>query len=283
MSAPAAPRSRIVVALDPDVPSDLPLDIAEQLWSDAATELIGLFVEDVRLFEHAGSRLAREVVFSGGARTLDAAALGRQLRDRAAEARRRFETRATGLGVRHAFQILRGDLVAELLREAAGADVLVVGVAAGAAAARAWWRAALERLVQARLPAVLFAREGWLTGRGIVVVVEPPDVTTAALHAALRLARRSDSPLTLLVTAASTAERESTVARAAELASDAGVTLHTVLSSSGPTLGTILRVAQGARLLVLPQRDLADNAPFMTSLVVQLRVPLLVVGTHDRT
>jgi hypothetical protein len=279
---PAPPRSRIVVAVDPDAPSDLPLDMAQQLWSDAATELIGLFVEDARLFEHAGSRLAREVVFSGGERSLDAAALARQLRARAAEARRRFETHATDLGLRHAFQILRGDLVGELVREAAGAEALVVGVAAGAAASRAWWSVALERLAQAPLPAVLFPREGWLTGRGIVAVLERQDAATA-LEAALRFARRSRSPLTLLLTAAAASERETLAAAATELAAGAGVSLHAILSAAEPTLATILRVAQGARLLVLPQHETPADSTFMTTLVAQMRVPLLVVGARERT
>jgi hypothetical protein len=112
---------------------------------------------------------------------------------------------------------------------------------------------------------------------------ERTDAGSLRIEAALRFARRSRSPLTLLLTAAAASERETLAAAATELAAGAGVSLHAILSAAEPTLATILRVAQGARLLVLPQHETPADSTFMTTLVAQMRVPLLVVGARERT
>jgi hypothetical protein len=281
MRAQPRERSRIVVAVDADDTADLPLDIARHLLRDAATELVGLFVEDRRLFEHAASALAREIGFSGHTRALESATLERQLRARAAEARRRFETRAAELKLPHDFQVVRGDVVAELVREATSAEALVVGLAAHTAPTRAWWARALRELAQAPLPAVLFAREGWQTGKGIVTVVERLADLAASLDTGLRLARRSRSPLTLLLAARAAAERRAAADAAAALAATAGVELRALLTATELTLDTVLRAAHGARLVVLPHGDEPRMADFVTTLVSRTDVPLLVVARRE--
>jgi hypothetical protein len=281
VSAANQARSRIVVAVDADDTSDLPLDIARHLLRDAAAELVGLFVEDRRLFEHAASALAREIAFSGHARALESGTLERQLRARSAEARRRFEARATELKLPHDFRVLRGDVVAELVREGIGADALIVGLAASMAPTRAWWAQALRQLAQAPLPAVLFAREGWQTGKGIVAVVERLADTAASLEAGLKLAQRSRSPLTLLLAAPIAAERRAVADASTALAAAAGVELQAFLTAAELTLETILHAARGARLVVLPQRAEPGAADFITTLVARTEIPLLVVGRRD--
>lgn len=279
MSRPA-PRARIVVALDGDTLSELPLGIVRQLAHDAAPDLLGLFVEDSRLLAHAESRLAREIVFAGRERALDTTALARHLRGRAAEARRRFEALARDLGATHGFEVRRGDVVGELVRAAAGAAALVIGVGTGAGAAEAWWRDTLERIAEAPVPAVLFARTGWSTGRDIVTVVERGDTTAAALRAAVALAATSRSPLSLLIDAAAAAERDALAALATELAAAAGVELRSLLRAPALTATTILRAAQGARLVVLAQRA-ASGARLPAALVTRLRAPLLLVDSTE--
>lgn len=270
------PRPRIVVAMDPGAPSDLPIDIVEQLWLDPTPELVGLFVEDARLLAHAASGIAREVVFAGGARLLESSALARHLRARATEVRLRFEARARALGLEHAFEVRRGDVVGQVLESAAGAAALVVGVGA-AAAARAWWSEALVRLAEAPLPALLFAREGWSTGHGIVALVERADATASALHAGIALAARSRSPLSVLVAATDTAERAALAAFATRLAGGAGVELRGLLPSA-LTAGSITGIAEGARLLVLAGHHVPRGPQLMTTLIANLRVPVLLVA-----
>jgi hypothetical protein len=268
---------RIVVAIDPDTPSDLPLEFVQQLLQDAATEILGLFVEDTRLLAHAQTRRAREIVFGGGERVLDAEALARQLRARAAAAQQAFEVRARNLGLRHGFAIRRGDIAGELLSAAADAEALVVGVAAKAGAPRAWSAAVLARLANATLPALLFAREGWRTGRGIVAATDLTEAGTAALNAAVRLAARSRSPLTLLVAAAEHHAREALAQHALALARQRHVELVCRLPTTSTTPESLLRIASGARLVVLPRDELGRNSTALARLVVDLGTSLLVV------
>ena len=266
--------TRIVVAIDPDAPSDLPLDIVEQLFADAATELLGLFVEDTRLLAHAQSRSAREIVFGGGERALDAEALARQLRARATAARRTFEARARDLGLRHGFSIRRGDIAGELLSAATDARALIVGMAG---APRAWSASVLARLAGAELPAVLFAREGWHTGRGIVAATDRTAAGTAALRTAVRLAARCRSPLTLLIAATEHRAREELEKRALALARQAHVELLCTLPTTSTTPDWLLRIASGARLVVLPRDERGRNSTALARFVIELGPSLLVV------
>lgn len=275
----AEPRPRVVVAVDADA-SDLPLEIARHLLAGTSTELVGLFVEDRRLFEHAAAALAREVAYTGRARVLERPRLERQLRARAAEARRQFEASAARLGLAHDFQVLRGDVVAELVREAADAEALIVGFTAGAAATSAWWARTLRNLLEASVPALLIAREGWLTGRGVVTVCAKFG-GAHALEAAVRLARRSGSPLTVLLSADTEAERRALAESLQAHLSAADVELRGLLPLADVTPETILRAARGARLLVLTH-DAPGDANLVAELATATRLSLLLVknGPH---
>jgi hypothetical protein len=272
LSARADTRPRILVAVDADT-SDLPLEIARYLPRDAATELVGLFVEDRWLLEHATAGLAREIAYTGRARALERFRLEGQLRHRAAEARRRFEARAAHLALAHDFQVLRGDIVAELVREAANAEALVVSFAA--AAASTWWARTLWDLLAAPVPALLVAREGWLTGRGVVTAFAKR-VDPRALDAGVRLARRSRSPLTVVLAADTEAERrELTESLQTQLAAD--IELSGVLPVAELSPATILHAARGARLLVLAHGRDAGDTELASELVAHTRLPLLLV------
>jgi hypothetical protein len=272
--AHSEPRGRIVVAVDADA-SDLPLEIARHLLRET-TELVGLFVEDRRLFEHAAAALAREVCYSGRARALEKPKLEAHLRARVAEARRRFEASAARHAVTHAFQVLRGDVVAELVREAADAEALVVGFTAGAAAASAWWAWALRDLLAAPVPALLVAREAWLTGSDVVAVFSKR-VDARALDAAVRLARRTRSPLTVLLAADTEHERRLLSESVQTQLSAAGVEVRGVLTVTGITHEAILRVARSARLVVLAHDRMPGETQLVTGLAAQTRLALLLV------
>jgi hypothetical protein len=277
MSAHAEPRPRIVVAVDGST-SDLPLELARHFFRDATTRLVGLFVEDRRLFEHAAAALAREVSYSGRARALEKPRIEGYLRARAAEARRRFEASAERFALAHDFQVLRGDIVAELVREAAGAEALVVGFTEGPVAASAWWARTLRDLLEAPVPALLVAREGWLTGRGVVTVFAKR-VHAPALDAAVRLARRSGSPLTVLLSAATETERRVLAESLQAQLSTADIELLGVVPLAAVTHETILRAARGARLLVLTHDEPGD-ADLVAELATATRPSLLLVRSN---
>ena len=240
-----------------------------------------MFVEDARLLAHASSRLAREVVFGGGERALELPALERQIRAQAAEQRQRFESAAARLGLRHAFHIARGERLAELVREAADAEALVVTLAAHAAASRGWPASALRQIARAPLRSVLFAREGWATGNRVVALLARPEHGAASLRAAIRFARASRSPLTVLVHGAA-AERAAEVRQS--LAAALGPTgrgTSLVLATGDLTVATLRGVSQDARLVVLPAAHTTSEEAFIDAALDTLRVSLLLVREEE--
>jgi len=269
-SAPAS-AARIVVALDAPSLDDLAIEIAREVASAPTFELLGLFVEDQWLLEHAKSPLAREIVMSGLERPLEASRLERQLRAQATQARSRFEAAAIQAGVRHGFQIARGDLVDELLRAAANAEAIVVALT------RSERRrgASLGALARVGLHALLFARESWLTGRGILAVVEASGGARESLRVAARLAERTRSPLRLLPTTEAHAD-ESALAQIEELRGR-GLAVQLLPPSRRLTPETIARSALDARLLIVPSGSAERDADLVEQLLENTRAALLLI------
>jgi len=271
-------KPRVVVALDPSA-RDLPaLDIVRCMIKEALPELIGLFIEDIRLLEHAHSRLAREVMHSGVERPLDLAALSRQLRAQSARVRRRFESAASELGLPCTFQIARGEVFAELTSRAAQAEALVVTFATQSTGLRAEWLAAVRQLSSQPVRSLLFAREGWTTGTSILAVIDESTNAESLLGVAVPLAKQSHSPLTLLLVGSSS-QREQLQKRARGI-----LEAETALSSSMTTTSelnaaVITSVVQRehARLLIMPWHGRGDDVDLATRLLDDIRSAVLLV------
>jgi hypothetical protein len=171
MSARRAAASRLLIALGPGGETALELAAHLLLALGAPAELHGLLVEDPRVAAHAGSRLAREIVLSGLERRLEPAGLERQLSAQAALLRRRFESAAAKLGSRHDFRVVRGELLTEVMRAAERADALIVDAAGTRFAPSAWSPMDLYRVAHAPLRMLLLMREGWASGREVLLVL----------------------------------------------------------------------------------------------------------------
>jgi hypothetical protein len=264
------PVSRVVVALDPAGGAEFALDIAAFV-SGGTFEIVGLFVEDIRLLEHARSPLAREIVLSGRDRSLNCESLERQIRARAAAVRTRFEDAAAKLGLRHVFQVARGDVLAEVARGAAGADVLVVSLGAETGRPASWWGTPLEQLVREPFPALLFARERWPAG-GILVAIERPERALAALKIAARLAKRSRAPLSILAAGAALAELD-----IAAIVRTEGIEAPVLVRAEPIAAETIARAARGSRLVLLPSRDTVSDEALIGALLAKVHAPLMLI------
>ena len=263
MNADAPRKPLVVVALGAAEREDFAIELARAIARSEAPELLGLYVENDELLAVAGSRRAREILLTGGERALDRARLERQLRQRAARTRIRFEAITARLGLSHRFEIARGDLYSESIKRAAAAEALVVSLAhvLGSGVSLA---SLLHQLVAARLPRVLLARQGWLTGRTVAVVID--DLTTAAeaaLTTAARIAAASRSPMAVLVLVSSTPDagrlKHEIVARLERLAAGPS---H-VIELASADVGGIVHATRAcrARLLVMPSpADEADSA-----------------------
>jgi hypothetical protein len=270
MSPTPVSVARIVLALDAPSVDDLAIEIARELASVPTFELLGLFVEDQWLLEHAKSPLAREIAMSGLDRPLEAGRLERQLRAQATQARGLFEAAAARAGVRHGFQVARGELGDVLLQAAANAEAIVVALT------RSERRrgASLGVLARAGLRALLFARESWL-GRNVLAVVEARGESREPLRVAARLAELTRSPLHLLPTAEARAD-ESVLAQIDELRAR-GLALQLLPPSARLTADAIARSARDARLLILPSHGAQEEQSLIEQLLDKTRAALLLI------
>ncbi|MBN1236993.1 MAG: hypothetical protein JXB36_00755 [Gammaproteobacteria bacterium] len=290
-SAPAA--GRVLVALTAATGVSESLDLCLHLLEQTPAELLGLRVEDASLLAHARSGLAREVALSGLERPLDPVRLDRQLRAQTAALRSAFERDAARLGLGHVFEVVRGDPLAELKRAALTADALLLDAAARARYRRGEWpEAALRELAATPLRRIAFAGEGWRLRTEIVVIAEQAPLagpTGAALSAALGVARRTRSPLRVLLLAADDATAGSPPAEAARhgaarlpgdierAAREARVRLEALtILPAGRGEAIAFAHARRARLTVLTPRQAAQTA-LVAELMLRGRGAVLVV------
>jgi hypothetical protein len=269
MTTSAATKPLVVIALDASEREDYAIELAGILAQTDAPELLGLFVENTRLLEHAGSRWAREILLTGSERALERGALERELRSQATSVRARFEAVSARLGLRHRFEVARGETCAEPIKRAASAEALVVSLAqafgSGLSAGDF-----LRQLVAAPVPRVLLARQGWLTGRTITVLVN--GVTPAAdlaLDAAARIAGQSGSPLIVLIPATDDDVRTAIVQRVTQALQSRDIGETRLLQLSGAAMTGVAQAALAcrARLLVMPSpADPEDSAALDTLL-----------------
>ncbi len=145
---------RVVVALDAGDGRDFALELARHVSESVSPELLGLFIENVRLLDYARSRLAREITRTGLERPLSRELLERRIRSQSAQAKLHFEQAATRLGLSCSFRVTRGEMAAELLAEAAEAEALVLSFAERQAPPEPWLVAAVGRVIEAGRAAV---------------------------------------------------------------------------------------------------------------------------------
>lgn len=274
------PRRRVVIALDPIAPEAAALDLAilQDMLREGIEELVGMFMEDTRLLAHARSRLATEVVLTGAARPLDARSLERQLRAKAAEARRRFESTALQLGLPHAFRVTRGEPLTELSSVAAAARALVIAVAGEAAGARTWAGAALHELARLDVPALLFAREGWQRGRSVVAVIEDPAQVAGTLANARRLARAAGVPLKVyLGGAALTRRQELSDVLTSQADETAAVSVQSLPAQADPSAAVRALLADQPRMVVLAAPAGDVNVDLLKELLRRTSAAVLVL------
>ena len=143
-------NQRILVAFDASTHSHAALETALQLAIKLEAELIGLFVEDINLFHLTGLPCAIELRFPFAKEAQpDAARLARELKIRAQQTQALLADLAEQAQVRWSFQVVRGNLTAELLAAATEADWLLLG-----SSSFARQKEALQKLLKQANPGV---------------------------------------------------------------------------------------------------------------------------------
>lgn len=276
MNAQTPASSLIVVALDVTEREDYAIELARRLVPADTPELLGLFVESAELLEHANSRLAREVLLTGAVRAFDRVALERQLRAEAVRARARFEAASARLGLRHRFEVARGDVFGEPIKRASAAGALILNVARalrGGGLAQDF----LQKIAAAELPLVLLARAGRRIGDGIVTLINDIDEADTLLGTAARLSS-GRVPIAVLVRAPDAADREQVEARAADALRDRGVAGDRVIAVADSTAGIVFAAsACRPRLLVMALPTAAPQSELIEAVLRRIPSELLLV------
>jgi len=270
-SSPPPSFARVVVALDTRSFGELALQVAREVARSPVFEILGLFVEDSNLLEHASAPLAREIALSGRIRPLEAGRLQRTLAAQATLARGIFEEAATRAGLRHAFRVARGSLVDELLRAAADAEALIVALRRRDRARAA----TLAALARAQLRALLFARDDEQAGEGILAVIDEGGAQTEPLRVAARLAQRVNAPLRVL-RAAGSHDEPAMHAQIAAMRSS-GIALELLPPAADLTAETIARHARDASLSILLSRGAPHDEPLIEHLLAKTNAALLLI------
>jgi hypothetical protein len=267
------PASRIIFGLDPAARTAMALDMLRCVLPENASELFSVFIEDMDLLEHARSRLAREVSLSGAAGPLDSTALSRQMRAQSARARRELDSAAATLGIQHTFKFAPGNTLVELATQAGEADTLVVTMSE-TLGVRPAWKAALQKLLLARLRMLMFAREGWQRERNVAVVVDDPAGARLSMSVARKLCEASRSQLTLLVSRTRGEERAAEKSPAA-----ASITRgeETVLDMPPGAIVSAVRHSR-ARAVIVPWHHAEEELALVETLLTETQSAVLLVG-----
>ncbi|NIR30452.1 MAG: universal stress protein [Gammaproteobacteria bacterium] len=249
---------RIAVALSSER-SDAPvLETIAQLASEMAAEITGVFVEDVDLLRLAQLPFAREVsLLTSAERPLESAELERQLRVQAAAVQRALASSAERAGVSWTFSVRRGPFATQLLEATLDVDLTVLG-------------ASRRELPHGELHAR--TRIAWQSAAArnpVVIVYDGSDASARALKIAVRLARGSARPLTVLLAVRRVEEVEAVRARAQAFLGGEPALYRRI---PGSELHDVLRAARGesAGILVLG----AGEALLAPEIIKQLREEL---------
>lgn len=183
---------RIWVALDESPRSAAALTAAAALAEELDAELAGLFVEDVNLLHLFGLPFAREFsVLTGTMRPLSPGDVERAWRREAASLQRLLAEAAARQRLRWSFRVARGRMSAEVGTLAQSFDLVVLGKQTGrsvVAVARTTTRATESRAQPHTGP--------------VLVLFQAMPASASSLALGVKLARRNDAELVVLVSAA---------------------------------------------------------------------------------
>lgn len=274
--------ARILVALDHSDDSRATLAEAAALAARLHAEIVGLFIEDSKIFAAAKLPFVRQISLTGQAAPLDTGALERSFRAQVQAARQLLAAIAERHHLSWSFQVARGRASVEILNQAQAADLVIVGKTAPAVTRQGRIGATALAVATALRGAVLFSepRAAHVLGYGgpILAVYDAQPLADRVLSIAAHLAVAGGQPLVVVVPGPPEARLPLRQRAETRLSGVAAVHFIGVESQGVAALEDVL-AREGGGLIVIGERAPLLAGAALADLLGQLRAPLLVVGS----
>ncbi|MBM3502929.1 MAG: hypothetical protein FJX65_03555 [Alphaproteobacteria bacterium] len=274
---------RVLVALDASTESHAALAAAANLAARLHVQLVGLFIEDAKLFDIAQLSMVRQVSFTGEPSPApDVESIERSLRAQAGVMRRTLETVAQSHHLSWSFQTARGRASAEILASASHSDLVILGKTTPSVTRRGSLGATARVVAERPRGAILFSdpRLQRVLGEGgaIVVVFDGSANAPRALALAADLAQAGSGELIILTPAKDEHDAQ-------RLHDEAGASLsgrplrvyHRICTGAGCTALVNATLSHQGNLLVIGAGSPVLGAESLADLLERLHSPVLVV------
>lgn len=191
---------RILVALDASPLSDAALQEAAALAAPLEAELAGIFVLDTELLRLSALPTARETgLTSAQHRPLNPESMARALKLQAEKARRSLEAAARRHRLQASFQLIQGNVLAEILRAAKETDLLAMGVVGQMNLTRQRLGSTVRGVTTQASCSVLLLGAGTRPGHNVVALYCGSANAKRVLALASQLASRREAELVVLI------------------------------------------------------------------------------------
>ncbi len=282
-ATPPTSFRRILVALDSSTASDTTLETAAGIAAATASELIGLFVEDLDLLRLAEMPFAREVQLAKAmSRALEPAQLLLDLRAQAAVARAAMAKQATLHRVSWSFQVTQGRSEDAILLAAGAGDIIALARGFGPLA-RFGRFSHQVRLIAARAPVpVLLAGKTSPERQGTTILpYDASEIVGRSLRLAAELALARGEPLEIMLLGAAALAMEDLGERLRRETGRQEVPELRIWTPRDRS-AALRRLCEADRgLLVLPASSPNFEAAQIERILDQARVPIILQAQED--
>ena len=269
-------HARVVVWLDPTAPQENSLPVLASLG--AAAEILGLFVEDINLLELSRLPVAREITFEGpGAKLIEPRNIERQFRAHGNRMQNLFETAVKNIGASHSFQVIRGELCAELLKVSTDCDMLVLSHSRRHFGPRLTIRTRLGEILESGPPTLVFVQEQWRTGQRVATLFDGSEQSLTALRIAVSIASSENLDLSVWLPDLADVERQQLEVRAREVI-NGSLTRYSLRALRAQNVDALVNAAsaENIRALVLPGLRSVETRQLIAELLDRVNCSLIV-------
>ncbi len=254
---------RVLVALDSTIDSKSTLQIAVELSRCLQSRLLGLFVEDINLFNLAALPFSQNVIDpSGISRSMNLRGLERSLQSMARNMEHTLQQVASQARIDWSFQVTRGYFFAELLSHAEQHDLLVI-----------------TRQVKSNYLELAMTRDEKQlkaeTQNTVAIVFDGSPAAEEALRIAAKNSRDINKPLRVLLPGNQPELQE----KARTLLDPYGleVEFENLANTDISTLATVANSRNSALLIIALETGGEHPEKYFEELATQLQCPLVVV------